>query len=85
MLQYYAINFFNPVIVSGHLENSNVLNIYVASDHRRVQNRVQVSFFKWESTDPINSEYIHFDVVSDETLIFIIFLVCIINHYCYYQ
>lgn len=61
MLQYFAVNFFSPILVSGHLDQNNVLKIYVASDHASVYQTVFVRYYKWGTVTPVSS----FNVVAN--------------------
>lgn len=64
MLQYFAMDFFSPIIINGHLEQNNVLNIYIATDHTAIHDSAVMTFYKWGSLKYAFSFTFKVDVVS---------------------
>lgn len=64
MLQYSAVDFFSPIIITGHLEQDNVVNVYVISDHETVRQSASIKYYKWGSITPLGSQSINVVVVS---------------------
>lgn len=64
MLQYFAADFFSPIIIDGHMEKNNELSIYVATDHEAVNEDLVMKFYKWDSPKPVHSFSFRVHVVS---------------------
>lgn len=65
MLQYAAMDFYSPTIISGHLEKNNILNIYVVSDIEQIKETAVVQFYNWNSNNAVGSMNIDVDLVSN--------------------
>ncbi|CAG9863674.1 unnamed protein product [Phyllotreta striolata] len=63
MLQYYAKNFFAPIIVTGHVNVQNVLDVYLVSDVLSPLDNLTVSIlvYNWTNFKPINVENVLVD------------------------
>lgn len=61
MLQYAAIKFFSPILICGHIESPNSINIYVSSDHETVKQNATITYYKWNQVEPVGS--VHFNVL----------------------
>lgn len=66
MLQYFAQNFFAPVIIFGHLDPERTLSVNVASDlqtpFKNAEAMIQV--YSWCSFEPVGNITVDLDMVS---------------------
>lgn len=65
MLQYYVKEFFAPNIITGHINNERVLEIYIVSDSLVDISNVTASIktYNWNSLNPVHTEELLVDTV----------------------
>lgn len=65
MLQYYAKNFFEPVIVTGDLDRFGNITINVISDKLDdVNAELWIQLYKWDSLTPVAKTPLSLIIVS---------------------
>lgn len=66
MLQYYAQNFFAPVVIFGHVDATNTLNVNIVSDLLTTIEEANgiLQIYKWDSFEPIDTINVSLNMVK---------------------
>ncbi|KAJ8947266.1 hypothetical protein NQ318_014162 [Aromia moschata] len=69
MLQYYANEFFSPIIITGHMNIERTLEIYVVSDLLSPVFNVTATIetYKWDSLEAVFSEDVTIDLEAGKS------------------
>lgn len=57
MLQYYAVNFFSPVIITADMNLNKTITVNVISDltNNIVDAELRIEIYKWDSMIPVDT------------------------------
>ncbi|KAF5275066.1 hypothetical protein FQA39_LY07003 [Lamprigera yunnana] len=69
MMQYFSKHFFAPVIITGDLNASDDLNVYLVSDltHTIFDVMITISVYKWELLSPLHNRTIKTDIRPNQS------------------